>query len=102
MSLSTEAKRRLNKAVSSASVGKEIASAIDAEGSGPAALVASFGSTTNLPAAACAGGSAPTATQVNAAIDTVAAVAETRLDALESKVNDLLTKLKSAGYMATS
>ncbi len=102
MSLSNEAKRRLERAVSSKTVGTELAAAIDAPGDGPAALVASFGTTTNLPAANCAGEATPSATNVNAAIDAVATVAEARLDALESKVNDLLAALKAAGYMATS
>lgn len=102
MSLSASTKRRLVTAVTSQAAADELAAAIDAQGSGPAAVVAAFGTTTNLPAANCAGGSAPTATQVNAAIDAVATVAETRLDNLEAKVNAILTALKNAGLMATS
>jgi hypothetical protein len=102
MSLSVEAKRRLKVALASSTVGAEVADAVDAQGSGPAAVVTALGASTDLPAAACAGGAAPTAAQVNAAIDTVAAVAETRLDALESKVNSILAALKSADLMASS
>jgi hypothetical protein len=102
MTLSVDAKRRLTVAVANETAGAELAAAIDAQGSGPAAVVSAFGATTNLPAAACAGGASPSATNVNAAIDTVAAAAEARIDALESKVNDLLASLKAAALMATS
>lgn len=67
-----------------------------------AANVAAFSGTTNLPASSCAGGSTPTATNVNSAIDTVAAVAETRLDNIETKVNAIITALVNAGLMAAS
>lgn len=101
MALSTEAKRRLEVAVTSSSVAVELAAAIDAPGSGPAAVVAAFGTTTNLPATTCAGGSAPTAAQVDAAIAVLAAAAEARLDAIEAKINATLLALKDASYMAT-
>lgn len=102
MTISTEAKRRLAVAVTSNEVADELVAAIDAQGSGPATVVAAIGASTNLPAAACAGGAAPTAAQVNAAIDTVAAVAETRLDTLESRVNDILAALKASSQMAAA
>jgi hypothetical protein len=102
MALSNEAKRRLKVALTDEAVGNEVAAAIDAPGDGPAALVAAIAPSTNLPAAACAGGAAPTAAQVNTAIDTVAAVAEARLDALEAKVNELVAKLKAASYVASA
>lgn len=102
MSVSDEAKRRLEVAVTSKAVAEELVAAINAPGSGPAVVVAGFGVTTNLPAANCAGGAAPTAVQVNAAIDAVSATAEARIDALEAKVNELLTALKNASYMATA
>lgn len=102
MTLSANAVKRLQTAVASASVGSEIAAAVDAQGSGPAALVADLAASTNIPAAACAGAATPSATNVNAAIDTVAAVAETRLDNLEIKVNAILAALKAANLMASS
>ncbi len=102
MSLSVEAKRRLAVAVTSESVGTELAAAIDAQGSGPAARVAAFGTTTAIPAAACAGAATPTATQVNAAIDTAAAAAELRLDAIETKINTILSAMVTAGTMASA
>lgn len=132
MSLSTEAKRRLIVALTNKAAGEEVAAAVDSQGSGPAAVVTAFGSTTNLTAlvvtattiaaAATAGGSAPTATQVNAAIDTATAAIKTaldlkadnadaetlrtqvegRLDALEAKIDLILANLKSASLMASS
>ena len=132
MTLSTDAKRRLEVATASKAVGDEIAAAIDAGGSGPAAAVAAFGSTTNLTAlavtattfagAACAGGSTPTATQVNTAIDTATGLVKTaldlkadnadcetlrteteaRLDAIETKINAVIAALKAASLMAKS
>lgn len=100
MSLSVEQLRRLEVALTSKEVAHAIAAAIDAQGSGPAAKVAAIPASTNLPAAGTQGGATPTATQVDAAIATVAAVAESRLDALETKVNALITALTNAGLMA--
>jgi predicted RecA/RadA family phage recombinase len=97
-----------------------------------AAVVAALGTTSNLTAAvvaattfagaACAGGSTPTATNVNTAIDAATAAVKTaldlkadnvdletlrteteaRLDAIEAKVDAFLASLKAAGLMATS
>lgn len=102
MSLSSTVLRRLAVAMGNKAAADAIAAAIDSNGSGPAAVVAAFGATTNLPAAACDGDATPSATNVNAAIDAVAAVAETRLDAVEAKVNAILASLKSSGQMASS
>lgn len=132
MTVSAEAKRRLETAVTSKKVADELVAAIDAPGSGPAAVVVAFGATTNLTAlapaavtmtaAATAGGAAPTAAQVDAAInaataeikgmldaktdnvdaETLRTEVEARLDALEAKVNAILVSLKAASYMATA
>ncbi len=102
MTLSVENVKRLKTDVTSDAAGAELAAAINSQGSGPAALVAALGASTNLPAAACAGAASPSATNVNAAIDTVAAVAETRLDNLETKINAILSALKTAGLMAAA
>jgi hypothetical protein len=102
MSLSSDAKRRLEVALASKSAGDEVAAAVDSQGSGPAAVVAALGTTADIPGAACAGAATPTATQVNAAIDTVAAVAESRLDAIEIKIDAILGALKTANLMASS
>jgi hypothetical protein len=100
MSLSDDAKRRLVVALASADAGEEVALAIESPSGSPAADVPAIGATTNLPAAACAGTTAPSATNVNAAIDTVSAVVESRLDTAESKINAILSSLKTAGLMA--
>jgi hypothetical protein len=132
MTISVKAKARLAVAVTSKAIADELVAAIDAQGSGPAAVVTAFGTTTNLTplvvsattfaGAATAGASAPTATQVNTAIDAATALVKTaldlkadnadsetlrtqveaRLDALESKVNDILLSLKAAALMASS
>lgn len=101
MTLSADAKRRLVVAVASEPYGNELAAAIDAGGTGPAALVADFGGTANLPGAACAGAASPSAANVNAAIDTVTTANELRLDAIETKINAILAALKGADLMAS-
>lgn len=110
MSLSTNAKRRLEVAVANSAAGKELADAIDSGGNGPAAVVAAFGATTNLTAlvpaaatltalvpaaatltalvpaaatftgAACGGGATPANTDVNTAIDAATAKVKTAVD----------------------
>jgi hypothetical protein len=102
MSLSTKAKLWLKSAIANASVAQEVSAAIDAFGSGPAANVAAIGAVTTIPNAACAGGSTPTATQVNTAINTVTAVAETRLENLETKLNAVVAALIASGQMSSS
>jgi hypothetical protein len=102
MSISEKTKRRLEKAVTSKDAAAELVAAMDSMGSGPAAVVTAIGTTANIPAAACEGGAEPTATQVNAAIDTVAAAAEARLDVIEGKIDAVLAALKASGQMATS
>jgi hypothetical protein len=102
MSISEKTKRRLEKALTSKSSATEVVSAISAQGSSPAAVVAAIAASTNIPAAACEGEATPSATQVNAAIDTVSAVVESRLDTVEGKLNAILAALKASGQMATS
>jgi len=132
MTISADAKKRLTAAVTSKAVADELVAAIDAPGSGPAGVVVAFGVTANLTAlapiavtmtgAACAGAATPSATDVNAAInsataeikgfidakadnadvETLRTEVEARLDALEAKVNAVLTSLKAASYMASA
>ena len=124
--------KRLETAVTSKAVGRRLADAIDALGDGPAAVVAAIGTTSNLSAlvvtattfsgAACTGGSTPTATNVNTAIDAATAATKTaldlkadnadvetlrtqveaRLDAVEAKADELIAALKAVGIMASS
>lgn len=129
MSLSTSILRRLAVALGNKKAAEEIAAAIDSNGSGPAATVAAIPASTNLSAlvvaptaltaSACAGGATPAATDVDAAINALAAEVkaaldvkadnvdadklrtetESRLDAVEAKVNAILSALKGANMM---
>lgn len=98
MALSTSIRRRLAVALANSGAANAIADAIDGGGS-PTANIAALAASTNIPAAATAGGATPTAANVNTAIDTATAVIETRLDAIESKINTLLAALKASGAM---
>lgn len=102
MSLSSTLLRRLAVALGNTDAANAIGAAIDAQGSGPAGVVAAIPASTAIPAAACAGGATPSATNVNTAIDATHAVVEARLDAIEAKVNQILTSLKAANLMASS
>ena len=102
MSLSADSKLRLKYALANAAAAVEVAAAIDSSGSGPATYVAPFGTTTNIAAANCAGAATPSATNVNSAIDTATATIESRLDAIETKLNAVLSALVAASLMASS
>jgi len=101
MPLSTKVLRRLAVALGNKAAADAIAAAIDAQGSGPAAKVTAIGTTAALPAAACAGGATPAATDVNTAINTVTAAAEARLDGVEGKVDAIIAALKGANLMTS-
>lgn len=83
-----------------------VVAAIDSNGSGPAATVAAIPASTNIPASAAVLSTSNTytdaavITSINAAVNGVTAVAETRLDTLESKVNAVIAALKAAGMMS--
>lgn len=86
---------------------KEISDALSAiQIVAPAADVAAFGSTTNLPAGNAALSTSNTYTDaavnaaINGAVNAVNTVAEARLDNLEAKVNAILAALKNAGLMS--
>lgn len=64
-----------------------------------AGTVAAIPASTNLPTSATAGGSTPTAAQVDTSVNALAAVAETRLDATEAKINQVIAALQAAGLM---
>lgn len=63
------------------------------------AAVVAYSAGSNLPGASCAGAGSPSATNVNSAIDTVSAAAETRLDAIDTAIAAIITSLKNAGLM---
>lgn len=101
MALSTAARRRLEVALAQRAAAKEIADAIDLGGNPQAETVAAITpsnlatvtGTYSIPAE-------PTGAEVDASVNSLGADVELRLDALDSKVNAILTALKNAGLMA--
>lgn len=91
MALSTKARKRLEAAMARRAEAKEICDAIDLGGNAEAAVVAAFGATTNLVGVDGTGSNAAPL-----------AGTETRLDAIETKINAILTALKDAGLMASA
>lgn len=86
MALSAKAKKRLEVALARRDVAQEIAAAIDASGS-PAAHIANITSSNLVGVDGTGSNAAPLAGT------------ETRLDALEAKVNALLAAMQAAGQM---
>lgn len=89
MALSKEARARLESAITRRVAAKEIADAIDAGGNAQAAAVALLGATSNLVGVDGTGSNAAPL-----------AGTESRLDAIEAKVDAVITALKNAGLMA--
>lgn len=77
-----------------------VVAAIDAGANAVAATVAAIPASTNLPTAATAGGAEPSAAQVDASVNALATAAETRLDTVEAKINQVIAALKAAGLMS--
>jgi len=132
MSLSPAAKNRLNIALVSKTAGSELAAAIDLKNPVPATKIIALGTTTNLSplvvapttiaASACAGGDTPSATDVDLAIDaatlaiasaldlkcdnadaeTLRTQTESRLAAIEAKMDAMLGSMKAANRMASA
>jgi hypothetical protein len=65
--------------------------------------IASLGATTNLPASSMTAAlpAAPTAAEVDTAIDVLKTAVEARLDAIEAKVDDILVKIRAALVIQT-
>ena len=95
MSLSQNAKDYLIVALANKKIGEEIAAAIDASGSGPAATIAAIVPSDMTAIAATYADLAAARTSVNS----LRTDAEARLDALDSKINAILLSLKNAGLM---
>ena len=90
MALSDKAKKRFEVAMARRQEAVEILDQIDASAAlSQAASVAAFGATANLAAPAALGDACDRAT------------AESRLDAIESKINAVIAALKAAGLMAS-
>ncbi len=102
MALSAAARRRLEVAMAKRAEAKEICDAIDLGGNSQAAVVAAIVAS-NLPAVAgtYALPAEPTGAEVDATVQASISAIETRLDALDSKVNAILAALKTAGLMAS-
>lgn len=89
MALSAKAKRRIEVALARRAEALEVIAAIESGANPKAATVAAFGATAPVGTTDGTGGDAA-----------VAADVELRLDAIESKINAILTALKNAGLMA--
>jgi hypothetical protein len=88
MALSTKARKRLEVSMARRAEAKEVADAIDAGGNSPAAAVALLGATSNLVGVDGTGSNAAPL-----------AGTESRLDAVEAKIDAVITALKNAGLM---
>ena len=91
MALSAKAKKRLEVAMARRAEAQEVINAIEAGANPKAANVAAIGTTTNLVGVDGTGSNAAPL-----------AGTESRLDAIEAKVDALILALKNAGLMATS
>lgn len=89
MALSAAARRRLEVAMAKRAEAKEICDAIDAGGNAQAATVADITSSNLVGVDGTGSNAAPLAGT------------ETRLDAIESKINAILASIKAAGVMAS-
>lgn len=91
MALSAKQRRQLVAAVADNQIGNEIADVINSGGDAPAAFVAAIGVTSNLVGVDGTGSNAAPL-----------AGTESRLDALEAKVDAILAALKAASLMLAS
>lgn len=90
MALSAKAKKRLEVAMARRAEANEVIAAIEAGANAKAASVAAIGATSNLVGVDGTGSNAAPL-----------AGTEARLDAIEAKVDAILSALKAAGLMAT-
>ena len=86
--LSDKAKKAIKNAIADPVLGEEVADAIDSNGSGPAAHIADISSSNLVGVDGTGSNAAPLAGT------------ETRLDAIEAKINTILAALQAAGMMA--
>ena len=89
MALSSAARRRLEVAMAHRATAKEVADAIDLGGNPQAATIAAIGATSNLVGVDGTGSNAAPLVGT-----------ESRLDAVEAKIDALIASLKAAGLMA--
>jgi transketolase len=88
MALSTKAKKRLEVAMARRAEAQEVINAIEAAGNSAAAAVADISSSNLVGVDGVGSNAAPLAGT------------ESRLDAIESKINAILAALRAAGLMA--
>lgn len=91
MALSDKAREYLEVAMGSTTYSEEVADAVDSGSNAEAAYVAPFGATSNLVGVDGTGSNAAPLVGT-----------ESRLDAIESKVNAIIAALIAAGLMAAS
>lgn len=98
MALSEKTKEILIVALANKKAGEEIAQAIDSDNGNPqAASVAVLGTTSDLSAIA---GSYADLAAARTSVNTLKNEAEARLDAIEAKIDAVITALKNADLMA--
>jgi len=95
MALSNEEIRVLGIALGDDALAASIAAKINAGANPVAAVVAAIGATSNFSAVATGG----TPDCDAAAVDSVIAEVESRMDAVESKIDEVIAALKVAGLM---
>jgi len=90
MALSTKAKAAMRIALASKELGDEVSSAIDSGSNPQAASVAAIGATADLVGVDGSGSNAAPLVET-----------ESRLDAAEGKIDEVIAALKAAGLMAS-
>lgn len=99
MALSDANKKKLRNAIADKRAADTIAAAIDSNGSGPAAVVAALGTTTDLTAIAASYADLAAA---RTSVNTLKGEVEVRLDAIEAKIDAVIASLKAASMMSSS
>ena len=97
MALSEKTKEILIVAMANKKAGEELAAAVDAGSNAQAESVAVLGTTTNLSAISASYADLAAA---RTSVNTLKGEVEARLDAIEAKVDAVITALKNAGIMA--
>lgn len=105
MSLSQKLKDRISVAITNKDDANELIAAIEASVASPAAAVAAMGSTTNLPASNATLSTSDTyadadvKVSIDGAVDALRTATESRLDAIEAKIDAVIASLKASGQM---
>lgn len=100
MAIDSHTKQRLLSVFRTPEDRDVVVAAIEAGANPVAATVAAIPASTNLPTAATAGGSTPTAANVDTSVNALATATEARMDAVEAKINQVIAALQAAGLMS--